>query len=537
MGTAGAGLYLCLNPKPGFQRFDRRQGLPDDDVLSILEDQQGFIWLSTGRGLCRLDPDGGSARVFGYHQGLGAMDFNIDAALRLKDGRLAYGSSAGLDLFDPCRLTGARAAIPLYIEGLRINGRRVPLVPPLFLRRRIDLPWSRDIIRFDFAPIDHRQADDLTCRYRLRGWKDQWMETDKTSRQAVFGQLPPGAYKLEVMAYTADGRPASGLQSLQIHIPTPFWRRSWFVALGLLCFVILSYLLIHFLSGYLRIRQFWRKTTCISTYRLGPRIGCGGMADVFAGTALAPPKAQVAVKILREDLCKDPLSRRRFRLEAAIIDQLEHPNIVRVLERGVHDDRPYIVMERLHGVTLAQKIETERRLSLIQTALIVSRICSALEQIHQKGILHRDLKPANIMLTRPAQHEIGVKLLDFGLARIINQSRLTRSGTVMGTLSYLAPEQISRQEASTASDVFALGVLVFETLTGVLPYTGGSAGDLLNQILIEPPPRLEDLDLTVPQEIDTMLGLMLAKNPLLRPTLPEIRLCFSAFTSNTLPRF
>jgi ligand-binding sensor domain-containing protein len=534
IGTAGGGLSLKRNTGSGFRRFDRRHGLPDDDVLSILEDDQGGLWLGTGRGLCRLDPQSGETRTFGRLHGLGTEDFNIDGALKLRDGRLAYGSGTGLNIFGPDDLLTEPAPGILHLTGLRINTRTIHLSPPLFLRRQIELPYSRDIIGLEFA-VQHRLAASLTTRYRLRGWRETWLETDSRNHQAVFGQIPPGSYTLEIQAQHTSGQAATPIRRLEILIPAPFWRTPAFIVSGFLVFALFSYRLISFLTGYLRIRRFWHKTTRIGIYRLGPRIGCGGMAEVYAGKGLMAPHNEVAIKILREDLRQDPRSRRRFHLEAAIIDQLDHPNIVRVLERGIHEDRPYIVMERLHGVTLAQKLETEGPLSLAGVAPMITQVCSALERIHRMGILHRDLKPANIMLIPATAQGTTVKLLDFGLARIMNHSHMTRSGAVMGTLSYLAPELIVSREAERASDIFSLGVLVFELLTGALPYHGGSPGDLLNQILIEPPPPLGDLGLDVPREIEDLVNRMLAKDPATRPQAGQIRLGFSRYESVSCP--
>ncbi len=527
VGTAGGGLNRFDDRDKKFRCFDHRAGLPGDDILSILQDEGRQLWLSTNQGLCRLDPESGRVQIVAFSYRQDKPEYNLDSAARLQDGRLAYGSGSGLYRFFPADLLTAKPASPLRFTGLSINNQPQRIIPPLFERRQIRLDYSRSIISIEFAALDFRDAAELRYRFRLSGWKDQWLETTSRNRRATFSQLPPGHFVLEAQALNPDGSAAGVVRQLRIDIPAPFWRSPWFIALGGLAFAIVSYLLIGFLSTYLNLRRFWKKTTRIGNYRIGKLIGSGGMADVYAGSSLTRPQQRVAIKILRDDLRSDPISLRRFRLEAAIIDQLDHPNIIRIFERGSRGERPYIVMELLQGIPLAQKIAADQGTSLAQAAPIIVQVCRALQEIHRKGILHRDLKPANIMLLEAPQGETTVKLLDFGLARMTHHSRLTQSGTVMGTLCYLAPELISQGLASPASDIFSLGVVVFELLSGSLPYSGCSAGDILNQILIESPPPLSEKGVAVPMDIEALLRRILDKRPENRPDCREIVTAFA----------
>src|SRR5215211_202828 len=219
-------------------------------------------------------------------------------------------------------------------------------------------------------------------------------------------------------------------------------------------------------------------------YELEGRLGSGGMSSVYKATDRVLERT-VAVKVLAEHLSDDEKFVARFRREALAVAKLIHPNIVQVFDTGVDADRHYIVMEYVRGRSGAQLLQAGREISPLEAVEIGAQSCAGLEYAHRQGIIHRDVKPGNLMVIGgPADDgdsgrgEMTVKLTDFGIARATEQTRLTQVGSVVGTAAYLAPEQARGEEATPASDVYALGVVIYQLRTGRLPYEGSSLAEL-----------------------------------------------------------
>jgi serine/threonine-protein kinase len=232
-------------------------------------------------------------------------------------------------------------------------------------------------------------------------------------------------------------------------------------------------------------------TTISDRYELGDRLGSGGMSTVYRATDQVLERT-VAVKILAEHLSDDDKFVARFRREALAVAKLIHPNIVQVYDTGVDAGRHYIVMEYVEGKSVAQLLQTKGRLGADAGVEIGVQACAGLEYAHRQGIIHRDVKPGNLMVIggpagrgrrdssahEPPTGELTIKLTDFGIARASAQSRLTQVGSVVGTAAYLAPEQARGEEATPAADVYALGVVLYQLLTGRLPWEGSTLAEL-----------------------------------------------------------
>jgi len=211
-------------------------------------------------------------------------------------------------------------------------------------------------------------------------------------------------------------------------------------------------------------------------YQLGPVLGRGGMGQVRAATDLRLNR-EVAVKFLRVDLAEQAMVRGRFEREARAAARITHPNVVGIYDIGEDDGAPFIVMERLSGTSLADELSTGP-LSQARACFLALEILSALDAAHRLGVIHRDIKPANILLD-----EFGhAKVADFGIAKIAEEANDTTTGMLFGTPSYLAPERIAGQSATPVSDLYAVGVLLFEVLAGRPPFRGETPLALVQSI-------------------------------------------------------
>jgi serine/threonine-protein kinase len=246
-------------------------------------------------------------------------------------------------------------------------------------------------------------------------------------------------------------------------------------------------------------------------YELGEVIGRGGMAEVLHGTDVRLGR-DVAVKMLREDLARDPSFQARFRREAQAAASLDAPTIVAVYDTG-EDDRavPWIVMEYVDGRTLRDILTTEGRL-LPQRALeVTADVCSALEVAHAAGMVHRDIKPANVMLTSRGE----VKVMDFGIARAAagNESTMTQTSAVIGTAAYLSPEQARGEHVDSRSDIYSTGCLLYELVTGAPPFVGDSPVAVAYQHVREDPVPPSEYDPSLSTDVDAVVLKAMAKNP------------------------
>ncbi len=261
-------------------------------------------------------------------------------------------------------------------------------------------------------------------------------------------------------------------------------------------------------------------------YRLVEVLGDGAMGQVFIAENLTIGQ-RVAIKVLRPELLAQAAFRQRFQHEAEAIASIEHRNVARFFDVVVGDPT-FLVMEHVRGPTLAARLKEERRMSIEDAVNIGVRLCWALEAAHQAGVVHRDLKPANIILCPDVENGVEPKLIDFGLAKLAaaaTRSQVTRTGQIIGTPEYMSPEQIANQEVDGRSDIYSLGCLLYEMLSGQTPFAGSDDVQLLYQQVTSPAPPLDRYLPDAPPELCKVIAKALAKEPGKRfQSMPELAL-------------
>jgi serine/threonine protein kinase len=248
-------------------------------------------------------------------------------------------------------------------------------------------------------------------------------------------------------------------------------------------------------------------------YRLAEPLGHGGMATVYLARDEELDRP-VAVKLLAENLADDAALRKRFLREARLAARLSHPNVVSVYDTGETDDgRPYIVMEHVEGVTLADVLRERGALPAGEAAGLAVQACRGLAHAHAAGLVHRDVKPQNLLL-RP---DGTLKVADFGIAWAAETTALTQAGTVLGTAAYLSPEQAAGEDVTSATDVYSLGAVLYELLTGRPPYEFASLPELAEKQAHGSITPVSELSPEVPRHVEDAVMRSLARNPAYRP--------------------
>ena len=251
-----------------------------------------------------------------------------------------------------------------------------------------------------------------------------------------------------------------------------------------------------------------KKNVIANRYEVISHIGQGGMADVFLAIDTILNR-QVAIKILRSDMSTDAVSILRFEREAQAAAALAHPNIVEIYDVGDYKGHHYIVMEYVTGQTLKQVIRKRAPLMNEEAVDIMKQLCSAIAEAHSRGIIHRDIKPQNVIVRADGS----VKILDFGIATAKGAMQLTQANNVMGSVHYLAPELARGDQASPQSDIYALGICLFEMLTGDVPFKADQAVQIALKQMREDMPSVREKNPNVPQALENVVIRATAKDP------------------------
>ncbi len=262
-------------------------------------------------------------------------------------------------------------------------------------------------------------------------------------------------------------------------------------------------------------------TKLADRYQILALVGQGGMGNVYRARHELMER-DVAIKMLKAEHISDSASVKRFQQEARAACRLKHPNVITLFDFGVSPSgQPYLVMDYLTGISLSDVIKKDGHVGVDRSIRIFIQACRALEQAHRAGVIHRDLKPGNIMLIETDEEKDFVKVVDFGVAKLIGggddaeSQRLTQTGEVCGSPVYMSPEQCMGQRLGPPSDIYAMGVVLYEALTGRLPLLGKTMVDTMSKHISEMPPSFSDVrpDLYIPERLEAVVFKALKKNP------------------------
>ncbi|HVM29319.1 MAG TPA: Stk1 family PASTA domain-containing Ser/Thr kinase, partial [Candidatus Limnocylindrales bacterium] len=262
-------------------------------------------------------------------------------------------------------------------------------------------------------------------------------------------------------------------------------------------------------------------------YRLVELLGEGGMATIYRAHDSQLGR-DVAVKVLRAEYGRDAAFVARFRQEAQAAAALNHPNVVNVFDFGMEAGDPYIVMELVEGGDLAEVVRERGALEPVAAARIAQQVADALDAAHGRGIVHRDIKTTNVLINRGGRIKVG----DFGIARAFAEAQITMPGTTLGSVHYFSPEQARGELVTTASDIYSLGLVLFEMLTGRRAWTGDSAGAVAVARLAGDPPAPSSLQPGVPPALDAIVRRALARAPGDRPTAADLSAALGRFLAD-----
>ncbi len=514
-----------LHPEQAvFKNYTVQNGMPNDVMYAIVEDDEGFLWCSTNRGLARLDKRNGTIRVFDKDDGLQSDEFNSGAAIKLGDGRLLFGGINGLNVIKPNVLMGDYSQKPVLLtSGTYATGSKSFQLDE-FKLNNLEMK-SKDAVgvEIDFAVPDLYRPDRYTFFWQLQGLHTDWISLGNLSKIEITS-LNPGDYELRLRS-CYESICVDDSFVLPIKVIPAFWQSTWFRTL----MVIFAAIILNFIyfGGRKIITALihWKRSMFVGPYRIIDEIGKGGMATVYRAVDLTSKSHNVvAVKVL-DQFTPDETRKKRFLQESTICESLDHPNVIRIFTKGEHAGKVYFAMEYVEGKTLRAVIKqgSVNPLAALLIGMVILRI---LKYLHNRGIFHRDLKPENIMLTRTKglwsscanEGELGaigrsIRLLDFGLAKVVGFESITRSGVLAGTISYLPPECISgTSNIDSSVDYYALGIILYELVTGVNPYEGSDYMSVVYAIVKQKPKSPRQLDPLIPDEISSFIMQLINKN-------------------------
>jgi len=507
IATFGGGLDRLDLTTGTIRHFTTADGLSNNFVYGLLDDGLGHLWISTNRGLSQFEYATETFAHFGTQHGLQSDEFNSGAFFANDHGDLYFGGVNGFNRFNPRelleRLRREKAFVPpVMLTHFEAMGDPLALGVDLEAREPLSLKHNDRFFSFEMAVLDFHNPDKNRFRYRLEGFDPRWIDNGNR-RFASYTNLDPGNYTLHYQGANHTGVWHDG-PPLKVTIAAPFWQTWWFRSLMLLAMVLLV------LLG-LRVKQYYqtyRSVKYVAHFEILRKLGQGGAGTVYLAKDRLTKK-QIALKVLHSDLEESHDGIRRFLQEAEIGSRLRHPHIVHIYEAGNSEQTRYLCMEYLEGETLKEYLAKRGPLPMAETIRMACQILSGLQAIHEQGIVHRDLKAANLMVL-PDGH---LKIMDFGLARIHTLTTVENRHQLMGTLSYMSPEQTLGKGVDRRSDIYAFGAILHQLVFGLLPFEAQNEMEMIYAIHNETPQGFAKLKSKDRVGIFAVVEKCLAKDP------------------------
>lgn len=493
--------------RSGKKIFATQEGLSNDVVRYAFRQKNGTFWALTRNGLCRLENEEKTNARF---VAVGSIP------IRPK-------SESALSNFwhdredDELWITTSDGVLKISLEAIkpisqppiaRISKATVDTLQFVSPTSLGELSHWQNTIAFTFASDSYREPQNAKFRFRLNGSDKAWSMTSEPS--VTYRNLPDGKYEMEVFAINADGVESKAPARLTFAIAPPIWKSKWAYAAYALA-------LIGLIWGARWVTQNWniivehRKRRHIGHYEIKSLLGEGGMGKVYEAIDRRTNQTR-AIKALHPALMNDVENRRRLTHEGQLLREFAHPNIVKVYEVGETKDEGYLVMELLSGGTLKAFIEKHHPLSFEKIHRFASQICDGLSEIHKRGVVHRDLKTTNIMLDEKGN----LRIMDFGLSKSPLVSMKTTLGTIIGTLGYVAPEQITGGRIDARTDIFSFGVILHELCVNQLPFVGENEMAVIHAIFNRTPTPICDLRPDLPKALEIIANKCLQTDANLR---------------------
>lgn len=520
VGTNGGGLNRLDIRSRRFEHYTTNDGLPNNVVYGVLRDDDGRLWLSTNKGLSRFDPVRREFKNFDKSDGLQGDEFSQGAYSRSASGRMYFGGVYGFTTFHPDSIRDNLYIPPVVITSFRVFDVERTSAEEISFANEITLSSDDRVFSMEFASLDFSEPKKNRYAYKLEGFDPDW--TYSGSRRYVsYTNLDHGEYVFRAKGTNRDGVWNDAGRSLRIVILPPYWATWWFRALMVISLAGVAY-------GGWRLRNWYaeyRREHYLSHFRLVRKLGAGGMSEVYQARNTISGKT-VALKILHPRLTESEAGRARFQREGRIMTTMTHPHIVKIYETGEASGRGYISMELLHGMSLLRHLKDHGPLQAAEILPIFKPVAEALLYIHDIGVVHRDVKPENIMVplasgrstSGKSNSEERVRLMDFGLARSAEHLTITTGDGILGTIAYMSPEQARGLRVDRRSDVYSLGVTMYESISGKLPYEAATEWALLQALAQGPSvvPSLAGLP-GVPQPLAGLVMDMMEPDPAKRP--------------------
>ena len=510
---------LWIGTAAGLNRFDPvshtwksyhvADGLPNDFIYGILLDDHRNIWISTNRGLSRMnthDPGHPKFRNYTPDDGLQSYEFNTNVYFKTNDGEMLFGGVNGFNTFYPDSVKDNPIIPQMTFTGFKKFDRAFSLGGEMETVKEIGLNYTETVFSFEFAALEFTNPQRNQYAYIMEGVDKDWVYSGD-QREARYTHLDPGRYAFKVKGSNNDGVWNEQGTSITIVVTPPWWRTWWAYTCYVLACVGLGF-------GARWLVQNWkimvasRKARYVSHYRLHEELGRGGMGTVYRATD-TNSKQVVALKLLHPDLLKDPENRKRLMAEGQLLSSFNHPNILKVYAVGETEERGFIAMEYLTGGTLREHLQKSFPLPFDEVKRIALEVACGLKEIHANGVIHRDMKTGNVML----DDQCNVRIMDFGLSKSPLVTTMTTLGSVIGTLGYVAPEQVTNMNVDQRVDIFSFGVILYELLTNQLPFKGENEIAVIHSIFNTVPPLPSSLQPGVPKWMDDVVMRCLAKDP------------------------